>query len=934
VSASVPEARAQEQSASFLPLVTGLVTALQARGSGWRVQAGPAPAQDWIRVCNDRLAVPQQGWKLHISASVVCAEETLRRVLPVLLAEDASFKLAGSYAMLDSLNHGDGRLSQVGKFITVYPNDDRQAVRLAVALDTATRGLEGPTIPSDRPLAPSSLVHYRYGGFGDQFVQTPLGEILPALMAPDGTLIPDRRRTHYSPPSWARDPFIEAGVSVDLPAWEGNIGERYIAVTTLHRSPRGMVYLAIDLAEGRRCILKRALRAGSTGEDGQDACDRLRHEAEVLKRLAPHSGFPAFYDLAEDGGDLYLAMEDIDGITLEAHIAGIAGRGRLLSTQELVALGRQLTALLAAVHAACFVYRDLKSPNVIVTPNGRLRLIDFELAHELAASQRPFGYGTRGYVSPQQAAGEHAAITDDVYGLGALLYFMATTAEPSLAPREFALLNRPLSLLNPALDPALETVIARCLDRDPSRRFPSIDVLDAALAAIPGGRRPRPQPFAGAQVIVDGNPRHRYADLARRLGDTLCAVSQPAPDGQGRLWISAHSLSAGAHSRDINVGSAGPVLALADLVAAFDCPEHRATLADGARWLLAAPPLAGRPLPGLYVGEAGVGAAILRAGQVLGDRSLIAAAEARGRLLAAQPFGCPDLFNGTAGRLQFHLWLWDQTGTEEHLRAAGEAGVELLAATERVEDGPEHALRWPIPPGYEGLSGTAPLGYAHGAAGIADALLDLFEATGDEHYLAAAQGAGRWLARQAIPSLNDGSGLDWPSVEGGTGIRFWCHGSAGIGRFFLHMARLNAMSGADELARGAARAVAHGARAAGPVQCHGLSGNLEFLLDQQMASDDAETQVAIASLARLLEAFAGERDGLLVFPSESPWIFTPDYMVGYAGVAVCLLRLSDPRRWPHQLSRQGFWPAYSLHSQARAVPRHAGPRCYSSRERG
>jgi hypothetical protein len=185
-------------------------------------------------------------------------------------------------------------------------------------------------------------------------------------------------------------------------------------------------------------------------------------------------------------------------------------------------------------------------------------------------------------------------------------------------------------------------------------------------------------------------------------------------------------------------------------------------------------------------------------------------------------------------------------------------------------------------------------------------LLDLFEVSGDERFFMAAGGAGRWLARQAIPCLEDGSGLHWPQVEGGKGAGFWCHGSAGVGRFFLHAARLHALPGAARLARGAARGIAHGARWAGPSQCHGLSGNLEFLLDQFSASGDPADYAEIAPTARLLEAFACERAGLLVFPADSPEIFTPDYMVGYAGVAVCLLRLSDPKRRPHQLSREGF----------------------------
>ena len=124
----------------------------------------------------------------------------LRRALPVLLAQAASFKVASSMRMLADLNRGDGGRSQFGKFITVYPTGDANAVRLAVALGEATRGLGGPTIPSDLSLAPGSLVHYRYGGFNTPLIQTPLGEVLPALATPDGKLVPDRRLPSYAAP--------------------------------------------------------------------------------------------------------------------------------------------------------------------------------------------------------------------------------------------------------------------------------------------------------------------------------------------------------------------------------------------------------------------------------------------------------------------------------------------------------------------------------------------------------------------------------------------------------------------------------------------------------------------------------------------------------------------------------------------------------------
>lgn len=127
-----------------------------------------------------------------------------------------------------------------------------------------------------------------------------------------------------------------------------------------------------------------------------------------------------------------------------------------------------------------------------------------------------------------------------------------------------------------------------------------------------------------------------------------------------------------------------------------------------------------------------------------------------------------------------------------------------------------------------------------------------------------------------------------------------------MGRFFLHAAALDAIPDAADLAARAARTVARASRWAGPVQCHGLSGSIEYLLDMFQASGARAYLTEGRALGRLLEAFGQERGGQLVFPSESPVMVTPDYMVGYAGVAVCLLRLSEPERLPHQLSRRGF----------------------------
>ena len=880
----------------------------------WRIDADAAIGATWIRLVHEDARVPEQGWKLHVSAGLWSAEAVLRRALPVLLTEPVCLKVAASPTILAGLNDGtSGSLSQIGKFITIYPADDEQAVRLAVALDEQTRGLSGPRIPSDRPLRRGSVVHYRYGGFDGMFIQTPIGEILPAVRTPTGELVPDVRSTAYQPPSWATDPFAAAGVVEDRPAPRRVIGDRYAIAVPLHHSPRGAVHLALDVATPAKCVLKQACAGAQPAPDGSDARDRLRREASILEFFAPDDRVPKVLQLIEQDDDLFLVIEDIDGVTLEEYVAKEARKGVSLPTARIVDFGVQLAAMLRKMHAAGYVYRDLKPTNVIVAPNGRLRFIDFEMARELDDENIPipgagrFGVGTRGYMSPQQARGETPSISDDVYSLGALLLLMATGAEPSRAPNPFALLERPISKLNPRTHPAIAEIIRRCLDPELTARPSSITDVAAALMAAEASPTAATAPVPETTTIspeLERNARRTCADLARCLADSLCADAQPVANGAGLAWVSSHKTARGLWSRDLYVGSGGSLLALAELVASYAAPEHRRVLERGAGWLAAAPGPAGTPLAGLYVGEAGVSAALLRAGQVLANDTLIAAASTRGNDIATLPFTSPDLMNGTAGRLRFHLLLWDATGKAEHLDHAVEAGEQLLTTSR--EAGPAQR-NWVIPPGYGDFSGKAPLGYAHGAAGIADALLDLFEASGDDRYRHAAEEAARWIAAHAVTALEDGTGLAWPMCAGGDPMpAYWCHGAAGIGQFFLHAATLDLMPDAHAMWTGAARTTARGTRWAGPTQCHGLSGSIEFLLDAYQASGDDAYLAEARSLSELLMAFQSEQDGILRWSSDWPWTYGADYMAGYAGVAVTLLRLADPDHQPRGMSRRGF----------------------------
>lgn len=380
-------------------------------------------------------SVPREGWKLHVSATVGSATEVLRRALPVIVEEGVPFKMAVSRSALAALNEGEGGVAQAGKFLTVYPFDAEQAVRLAVVLDAATAGLAGPSVVTDRALRPGSIVSYRYGLFGGR------GE------EPDPT-----------PPD--QDPFLTAGVVV--PEERSALAARYVTVRVMHRSVGGSVVLAADVRSRRPCVLKRAHRDARVGPDGRDARDHLRHEASVLERLAPDPRFPAVFELVPDGDDLVLVMEHLEGRTLGTPIAGPR------STSQVVALARAVVATLARIHHQGFAYRDLSPGNVLVD-GETVRLVDFELACELGGVGQVAG--TPGFASPEQLSGRPAAIADDVYALGGLIRFLATGIDPDAED-------------TPIPDACLSRIVARSRDGDVGARYGSMEEMDRTLAEM------------------------------------------------------------------------------------------------------------------------------------------------------------------------------------------------------------------------------------------------------------------------------------------------------------------------------------------------------------------------------------------------------------------------------------------------------------------
>ncbi|MFI1783899.1 class IV lanthionine synthetase LanL [Streptomyces rubiginosohelvolus] len=944
--------RDEHDSGSFFALDTGLLPGivegvLHRRGATqWSVEQG----EFWCSVRPNGHRSGEQGWKLHLSATPLSAALVLAVAADVLVEERASFKFAGALDRVALLTGGRADRGGGGKFITVYPDEPELFRRLARRLHAATLGLRGPRILSDRPYAPGSLVHYRYGVFSGVRTTTNDGDTDVRLRRPDGGLEKDRRQAWVITPAWAPPPFPEPMPSPEAVARSGavpsqprqaagpqkpesgparksvRLNDRYVVAKAIRHAFKGGVYLATDEATGRQVVVKEARAHVGVRMDGTGLQDTLRHEAEMLEALAPLGLTPAAIELFAQGGNLFLAQEFVPGRTLRDRLVEQPVR----DLAEFLDLGRQIVEIVAAVHGTGRVLRDLSPNNLMVTPEGRVRLIDVEyLAPEGVPVRR--GY-TPGYVGPEVSSLRDYDFTpptyaSDLYGLGAVLLHLATGVDMLLVPDDRPVGDRTEALIRSAIAdhswtaPLLPLLLALCSPL-PGARW-ELPRVRKALADLPGsaqraadgdgedgdsgssgdsGRtRGVMTPVAGS-TGEGGLPALSDEEREWLLADGLAYLLRSSPGSGGHLWdVSAF----GATTDPLNVqyGSAGVLAVLTRAAAAGAGADVRDGVAELTEWTRRG--LAGLPtgrtadgtlLPGLHFGRSGTAWALLDAALLLGDDSLVAEASALAR---AVPVDWPnrDICHGAAGAGMAQLHFWRTTG-DPVFRDRAVACAEAIVAA--AEDHPAGVI-WPVPATFDSaLAGARHYGFAHGIAGIGAFLLAAGVAAERADLVRVARTAGDTLVRLA--RTGNGRAV-WPAgdrdADGPVGQTHWCSGSSGIGTFLV---RLWAETG-DERHREAAVLAAAGVREAmwlsSPAACHGLAGNAEFLLDLYAALGDARYHDEAGQLAACIRTRAVRRDGLMVVPDESLEAVTGGYQTGVAGTVGMLLRLRDggPRLW-------------------------------------
>jgi serine/threonine protein kinase len=828
--------------------------------SGWEITRSGI----WFHCASPHNCIPQQGWKIHVSATPANARDILRRVTEILLARgDTNFKFALDVSTLFLLNGKNWSRGGSGKFITIYPPDNHRFVELLEDLDAATAGLRGPYVLSDHRYKQSGVVFYRFGGMRLYEVLNVRGEKTPMLVSPDGSEVPDERQAYPVTPSWAAQPLpLDDRQNAHADAALKN--KRYEIDDVLNFSNSGGVYLGRDRETGKRVVIKEARPCVNAMLDGYDAVEILKKEYRLLSLVADTGIAPRPVDLFHEWEHWFLVEEFIEGTTLGAHSAR---HNVLLRTraerrhfdewyQDFRLVFIDLVRAISILHGRNIVFGDLSTTNVMLLAGKKgLKLIDFEGAYEIGVDPASNFY-TPGFVSPKRVLGSAASVEDDYYSLGAVL----------------------LAHLFPVnglfhLEPDAKQRIITAIQQD--AQIPPA-VIAMVLALMEGNRAQLPAPAeliatvesaplaAGPAIPAAEPPPENYRAVLEGIVDHICVAADYSR--KDRLFPADPKIFV-TNPLSLAHGAAGVIYALRKVGGKLPQQAYD--------WILAHKITPDSYPPGLYMGLSGIAWSLLEIGAIDEAEKLCRLASTS-RLLDDS---C-DIFFGVAGWGLTNLRFFQETSDEFYLEMARRAGRQLLAQARHHENG----CHW-------ASTTSAPLGLAHGASGIALFLLYLYLATGERKFLETGHQGLEFDLSFAVETMD--SGLSWGRVSDAPSpvYPYWRCGSAGVGSVLL---RFHKLLGGERYRRILDRIFIDTDRkyASFPGRFMGLAGIGDFLLDlHQFIPAPAHLESAM-KVGRGVMNFKVDRNGV-AFPGDMLSRLSCDYGTGSAGIALFLKRLVD-----------------------------------------
>ena len=808
---------------------------------------------------------PDQGWKIHISATPAFAPSILSTVAPILFDEATNFKFVSDKTLLLLSLSKRWKRGGSGKFMAIYPRDPDHCGRLLERIYRATVGFGGPYILSDRRYKDSKVVYYRYGGLKSIRNYQPDGSYTLQMQDASGAYVDDERNPFFSLPAHLVDPFQpeeeEAG-----DAEAGTLADgRYKIETPILYSNSGGVYKAIDRTSQEVVIIKEARPLTNISSRGLDAMQLLKKEHRILDDIKDLGIAPVPYDFFHDWEHAFLVEEyladarDFRGFMNRIMIAlktEPTQADAQLYVDKFCAVFYQLIDALATLHRRNIVFGDLSMANVMITETDEglvVKLIDFEGAHEDNVDIPSHLY-TPGFSAMLEDQRSVTNQSDDYYAIGSLML-------AALFPiNQFLVLDR--------------TAVGRFLDSI-GRDFGIPQAIQTAIVALLGRRvtaegllRIRDSmrtPYVMPTPAIDSYQLNAV-NIPQHLDDIVAYILHAAtPERNDRLFPADPEVFS-TNPLGVAHGACGVALVLHRILG--NVPE---SVLD---WIRARDLGSSAYPPGLYGGLSGMAWFWLELGDEDRAARLLALADKHPMLDRT-----PDMFNGLAGWGSTHLRFLRHFADSRHLELATQAGDRILASREHLAPDMAH---W-----FSGRDLCA--GYGHGAAGISDFLLDLHQATGEARFLdGAAQGLA-WIRSVAVENAEGVTSWrakqDVPSI-----VPYMRWGSAGIARAFVKHWRITQderdIATIDSAIKDCARKYA-----IFPGYNFGLSGLVDLFLDlrDEPRWHDTAEQALQRTLSGVL-LFALQTDHGIAYPGDGLGRISCDFGTGSAGIAYVLHR--------------------------------------------
>ncbi len=672
---------------------------------GWTV----APGREWTVCTPPVLDIPDQGWKIHVSASPDNAEELLETVAPYCVEHGLMFKYIKNRGILARRGSKYGDRTASGKFVTIYPPDEKSLEQTLRELDSLVGGTPAPYILSDLRWGKGPLF-VRYGGFVLKMARTESGAMVPGIEDPSGQLVPDARRPSFRPPEWVTLPefFSEA---LEMRKRGGLRDFPFRVYQALHFSNGGGVYRAVDKRSGDEVLLKEARPLAGLDASGADATTRLEREHWALSRLAGLPCVPSLIDYRDGHEHRFLAREFVEGKPLidvlgtrHPFMSGEnAPETRAAYTTWALGILEQVEQAVKAMHDRGVVFGDLHPGNILLKPDGTIAFIDMETATGVDDGYRQ-AMGALGFYAPGHLSGTEV----DLYGL-AVLRLMMFVPMPHIVPWGAAKVRELLD------------VIAAQFQLPPE-----------VFADIERGLGPDMIPV-GKDYSVPWSSDPVGTDLRDRIAASIVAAATPERDDRLYPGDAMQFLIPGG-GITFAYGAAGVLWSLSR--SGHEPP------ADHVQWLVDHCTQSQSTGPGFYTGLAGVAYAL---------DSLGRGAEATAVLDAAMALPADGVNASLADG-------WSGLGlTVLHFAATRRDPAYLSTARDIAERMSTNQR--------PGAAAPAPTGLLHGRAGHALFLLRLFQHTGEHAFLDAAVRELR--ADLSTLGIDTSGAADRPAVPSG-----------------------------------------------------------------------------------------------------------------------------------------------------------------------